>query len=359
VGIIRFLLAFAVFNSHFPVVDASIVDGHEAVLTFFAISGFYMALILDRTYDSPQTFYCSRLISLYPQYLFALCISIGLLVAADIHPLSTKEQLQEFISDPLAFGLLAWTSLCVVGQEFLFSLGHTVGGGLHFVESTRNSVWQFAPLVQAWSLSLEIVFYAMAPFLVRMKSRTLCALIAMSLSLKLAVSSSSYSELTFFYRLFPCEFWLFGCGIVAYRFFKKLPSRIWITDFVFWAALVATIFMVGDVPDEAEPFALPVAACLALPFIFKAFGDVPLDRFVGRISYPFYLLHFSVIAIFEKYYEEPEGWSIFIVTLAATLLTYALFIPVTKFLKLKTQSVPRLSLHNEIVGHPTTSTVRY
>ena len=67
-GAVRFLLAFAVFNSHFPVVDWAIVGGHEAVLAFFAISGFYMALILDTSYGSARTFYMSRFLSLYPMY---------------------------------------------------------------------------------------------------------------------------------------------------------------------------------------------------------------------------------------------------------------------------------------------------
>ena len=53
-GMIRLLLAIAVFNSHFPSLpDLPMVDGHEAVLAFFAISGFYMLKNKMRTIKCP------------------------------------------------------------------------------------------------------------------------------------------------------------------------------------------------------------------------------------------------------------------------------------------------------------------
>lgn len=127
-GIIRLLLACAVFNSHFPFLDMSVVDGHEAVLAFFAISGFYIALILDTTYATPGRFYMGRFLSLYPMYVLALCISIALLVVWDIHPMVSLEEMQAFLADPMAFFVMAWTSTCVFGQELLFSLAPSPEG---------------------------------------------------------------------------------------------------------------------------------------------------------------------------------------------------------------------------------------
>lgn len=324
-GIIRLLLAIAVFNSHFPILDMPLVDGHEAVLTFFAISGFYMALILDNTYDSARGFYMSRFLTLYPIYVFALVVSVALVITGDIHPMSARTELQMLLSNPASFLAMVWTSVFVFGQEMLFSLAQSPDGGLLFVEGSRNAIWRHAPLIQAWSLSLEILFYALAPFLVRLKNSTLVYLIALSLLAKIVVMNTAYADVVFFKRFFLTEFWLFGCGLVAYRIYTSLSRKAHASDYCFFAGLVVSIVVIGVVPKGIKPFALPIATLVALPFVFRGFRHFEFDRFVGKTSYPFYLLHFSAIAIFETYWDEPKGWHILLAGMVAALLTHVLF----------------------------------
>lgn len=333
-GIIRLLLAIAVLESHHPFLGLPVVHGHEAVLAFFAISGFYMALILDRTYDSARTFYMGRFLSLYPVFAFATAISVALLVTMDIHPMTTFDRLKEVLADPMGFLCLVSTSILPVGQEYLFSLALIPDQGVGLATAaTRNGLWLHAPLIQAWSLSLEIVFYALAPLLAAMKTRNLALLTAAGLCAKIAVVSGGLVGNVFLKRFFPLEFWLFGGGILAYRFFKTLPEKPTRFDSAVFAALAATIFLVGEAPPEAAPFALPLAALLAAPFVFRRFRALPLDRAVGKVSYPFYLLHFTVIALFETYMEEPLGWDILAVSLLAAVATHALFAPGIEILK--------------------------
>jgi len=334
VGFIRLLLALAVFNSHFPLLeDLPIVDGHEAVLTFFAISGFYMALILDTAYATPLAFYRARTASLYPPYLLALALSLCLLLALNIHPYATRESLARFLADPLSLALWAWTSLTLIGQELFFCLARAADGTLHFVTSNRDAVWRQLPLIQTWSLSLEAVFYALAPFLVRLRTRALLGLIAASLALKLFVFFGPGKDIGFFIRFFPAEFWLFGCGILAYRAYALLPRQTRAFDYAAAALLAGSIFVADIVPDALEPFCLPLLALITIPFVFRAFGKFSLDRAAGKISYPFYLLHFSAIALFEKSLEEPVGWHILLCTLAGALLTHLFFSQGMKRLK--------------------------
>lgn len=332
-GIIRLLLAIAVFNSHFPFLDMPVVDGHEAVLAFFAISGFYMALILDTTYTSTKSFYVGRFLSLYPIYIFATALSVALLVTWDVHPMTGLSELKKLLADPMAFIAMLWTSAFVFGQELLFCLSPSPDGGLHIVEASRHAIWKHAPLIQAWSLSLEITFYALAPLLVRLKTRTLGNVVAASIVVKLMIMNGAFAETVFFKRFFPAEFWLFGCGILAYRFYRTLPRKSEAVDFFAFLLLAGFIFIVGDVERAFEPFALPAATLITLPFIFRGFRSVRIDREIGKISYPFYLLHFSAIAIFEAYWDEPEGWHILIFALAAALLTHSIFNPGIELLK--------------------------
>lgn len=324
-----------------------IVDGHEAVLAFFAISGFYMALILDTFYASPRTFYIGRFLSLYPIYLFALIASVALLMTLGIHPMTGIGELRLLLSDPVSLLVMVWTSTCVLGQELLFCLAPSPEGGVHFVETSRIGIWNHAPLIQAWSLSLEIMFYALAPFLVRLKSLTLTGLIVTSITLKAVIMTSDLADVVLFKRFFLTEFWLFGCGILAYRLYKLMPPKPQLKDSLFFLALIVTIFSAGVAPEQAKPFALPVATIIALPFLFRLLRKSEFDRLVGKASYPFYLLHFSVIAIFEEYQDEPEGIFILATTLVTAFLVHSIFHPGIESWKQKIRAAKQLHLPGE------------
>jgi peptidoglycan/LPS O-acetylase OafA/YrhL len=335
-GIIRLLLAFAVFNSHFPFFEGSpLVNGHEAVLTFFAISGFYMALILDRSYSDARSFYWSRFLTLYPMYVLAVLISLGLLTSLNVNSLTDRETLRTVMSDPAAFLVMAWTSATTIGQEMLFSLRLAPEGGLHFVAYNHDALWTEAPLIQAWSLSLEATFYALAPFLVRLRSRSLAGLMAASLALKFAVMVSPVSGVIFFKRFFPLEFWLFAGGILAYRVHRRLPETARWHDYGLFLVLAGFILVADGLPKPLLPFFLPTAALLTMPLVFRGFKRLGFDRFAGKISYPFYLLHYIVIALFETYAEDPEGEWILVATLAASIAFHLLCNPGIESLKTK------------------------
>ncbi|MFH1913811.1 MAG: acyltransferase family protein [Pseudomonadota bacterium] len=335
-GLIRLLLAIAVLNSHFTVSGLPMVRGHEAVLAFFAISGFYMALILDTRYASARRFYLSRFLALYPAYALALAVSVGLLMSFDIHPMTSRAELSALLSDPAAFLVMAWTSLGIVGQELLFCLSPAPEGGLQFIPAARDSIWRSAPLIQSWSLSLEIMFYALAPLLVRLRSRTLVGLACASLALRLAVPLAGPENVLFFKRFFPMELWIFAGGILAYRLHKRLPAMPGagsMADYAAFAALTAAVLLAGWTPEPAKPFLMPAAVMATMPFVFRSFGRLRFDRFIGKLSYPFYLFHYSVVAVFETTAEAPEGWDILLVSLSAALVVHALFEPGLETLK--------------------------
>ena len=80
-GILRFLLAFAVFNGHANLpLGFSIVAGSTAVHCFFVISGFYMAMVLNEKYipagASYADFISSRMLRLAPAYLMVVVLTI-------------------------------------------------------------------------------------------------------------------------------------------------------------------------------------------------------------------------------------------------------------------------------------------
>jgi peptidoglycan/LPS O-acetylase OafA/YrhL len=55
-GYLRFWLALAVLSGHLgPLLGLSLADSSAAVLGFFVISGFYMAMVLDGKYGQDRT----------------------------------------------------------------------------------------------------------------------------------------------------------------------------------------------------------------------------------------------------------------------------------------------------------------
>ena len=80
-GLIRLLLALAVVVGHsWQIRGLSFVTPSFAVSIFFAISGFYMALVLNSKYDvslrGSRLFWSNRLLRLFPTYWIVFLLTL-------------------------------------------------------------------------------------------------------------------------------------------------------------------------------------------------------------------------------------------------------------------------------------------
>jgi peptidoglycan/LPS O-acetylase OafA/YrhL len=183
-GIFRLLLAAAVVIGHaWGMRSPSIpmVWGPLAVQMFFVISGFYMSLILTTKYlrldHGIGRFYLNRALRLLPTYWVALAglILVALLLRpTDLPvPLSWWATQGEFDGRPLTFAALVLSHLTLLAHDvlpFLPDIGQRAAG-------------DYVLIKPAWSIGMELWFYAVAPWLVRLRSRTLLMLIVPSLAL--------------------------------------------------------------------------------------------------------------------------------------------------------------------------------
>lgn len=301
-GIIRLFLAVIVINSHYDYADWSLITGHEAVQCFFVISGFYMALVLDRKYTDTLSFYRGRFNRLFPMYAVALFLSLFLLFIFDMHYTTTRAQMLEMLQNPIAAITMAWWSFIVVGQELIFTFAPVPPDGLAFVGNGYHSLWEYAPLIQTWSLSLEIVFYALAPFLVRLRTNVLFMIALASLLLNSFVWwYFGHAQAIFFKRFAPTELWLFVAGIISYRLYRRLGKERSRFDMVFFFCLVGVVGCLGfQNYSWHRPLELAFLLVVAMPFCFRAFWKSEADQFWGRVTYPLYLLHLFVLTPLEK-----------------------------------------------------------
>ena len=169
-GSLRLYLALAVLSLHadqpfgVPMLDAGI-----AIRMFFILSGFYMALVLDTKYcgaGSTRAFYINRYLRLWPAY----ALSIALIIAVGVYSGAMSALWARFITLPAV-----WQALTVAANATIFGLDAfmhiSVGsdGAVFapaFVNPTHNGVGLILNF-PAWTLSLELMFYLIAPMFCR------------------------------------------------------------------------------------------------------------------------------------------------------------------------------------------------
>ena len=304
-GVIRLILALAVVLSHMPGSGVNFISGGLAVQSFLIVSGFYMALVLDGKYADRGLFYSNRLLRLAPTYLVMLVIAGVALFAFGVSGTGSVEIFQRAFSDPVTAVVMAFENLFVLGQELLFWFSIGPDGGLIFdaagplPSGTVTVGWQALLVPQSWSISMELMFYALAPFLARMSWPALFGVGLASVALRFSGHLLPTDYLLWAGRFFPTALFLFVMGMLAHRalpWAMKAPKWIGVALGVAICAMLVFLPLAG-LPDELYRWTAYLALTATIPFIFAAFRNVGWDRWLGELSYPLYLCHLFVLSL--------------------------------------------------------------
>lgn len=304
-GLIRIVLAVAVLITHSAYSSTLTLPGAIAVKLFFIISGFYMAMILCEKYkDHHRLFYKNRFLRLFPLYI----ATIGFIVAFGILTFALRGA---SINNSLAVlhgyqngQLTLWTSLflalanfSMLFQDLVFFLGPDAQGNLAWASAEQMKTvpfYSYLLIPQAWSLSLEVVFYLLAPLVIK-RIRTILFWMSISIACRIALFIAGYDGEQFIYRFFPSELVFFLTGSLSYhlhrQFHVPLLTRL---DRYLMIPVVVTIASYQVIPGSLEPFVrggLYLALAVSIPYIFNRSKDNDLDNRIGDLSYPFYILH--------------------------------------------------------------------
>ena len=322
-------MAVAVLGHHATILDWDILDGDDAVRGFFIISGFYMALVLNGKYADRflRLFWTNRFLRLYPAYAVVLVLSLAALLVLGVHPFASLGRMLRLMdNDPLTISFVTWTNGMVMGQEWLFNLALAPdGGGLFWPAGpagTRAFVCSLIP--QAWSLSLEFQFYLAAPWLVRSGVRRMVPVFAAGLALRLGFALAGPEANRISHYLLPTELYLFMAGALAWRAYDALRATAWPRRLgpAALAALTAVILGYQWLPATWRFAAFALLLTASIPLVFGRFADNRLDRSLGELSYPFYLIHFLIIALAENYLPDLPGPALAAVVLLAAAALY-------------------------------------
>lgn len=331
-GTIRFALAMAVLLSHLPITNVKFIGGGLAVQAFFIVSGFYMALVLDGKYSDLRLFYTNRLLRIFPAYLVMMAISAVFVFGFNATATSTQEIFATAFRNPLTALILVFEHVAIVGQDLLFWMKIGPDGGI-FLDMTNAPptedtpwAWQALLVPQSWSLSLELMFYAVVPFLARLRWQWLAAVAAASIALRLLGHALSIDLGLWQARFFPTALFLFVFGMLAQRalpFVQRLPAAAgWIACAVA-LALVLALPLVG-LPDGPTRWITYIAIAITTPFAFHVTRNLTTDRWVGELSYPLYLTHLPFIGVVLTFEPPYAVWIAIGGSLALAILLFLL-----------------------------------
>ena len=237
-GTFRFLLALSVALGHLGTVSGYyMMNGRMAVQCFYMVSGFLISLVLSQKYD-PSTsegrwlFYTNRALRIFvPYWSFCLIILIGyaaiyLAFASRFGVMAAGAQYWPEMTLPTRIYLLL-SNILILTQEWSAWLAYQSGAIIPVSNSDLYAphLGNFQVIPQAWSVSLELMLYAIAPFLVRRHWLVLLTIIIATYLLRSAATAYGFDGSGFAYRFFPFEVGLFLAGALGHRAYAYLESR--------------------------------------------------------------------------------------------------------------------------------------
>ena len=271
--------------------------GENAVEIFFVISGFYIAMILDKSYSSNLGFYKNRALRLYPIY-YIICLLV--LVRCLIFP-SFRTELFSYPGKALAVGTLANSTF--FGADWIMFLQWN-GNNLNFgnFQNSQLPLWNMLLAPQSWSLGIEVTFYLLAPMLCKAKSITILFLGISLLVARIVAFIMGLNEDPWTYRFFPFELPMFIMGILLYRIKNHYRHSLRISIVKTYTSILFAYLLFPHVTSNSNlgrHFQL-LALLILVAVIVLFSAEHPKDKKFGELSYPIYISHLLIISTFNE-----------------------------------------------------------
>ena len=316
-GILRTILALAVVIYHSNILFGfRLCGGQLAVEAFYMISGFYMALVLNEKYTEKgfyKRFIYSRFYRIFPTYWVVLLLAL-VLSAIGIMFFKNGFYFTRYISNwncLSCFTIFYFVieNIIIFGQDVMYFLKMNALCDPQFVTYARtfkHSANHYLLVPQAWSISIELMFYVIAPFLVKRKLFWQLLFIVASFSAKFIYANYFYLAVDpWTYRFFPFELGFFILGSVAYQFYLKIKDRS--GKLVGYILLVMSLLSIVFIPEI--PLAVNIKNALfyavilcSIPFVFNALKNNSIDKYIGELSFAIYISHLLVVSVLRVFF---------------------------------------------------------
>jgi peptidoglycan/LPS O-acetylase OafA/YrhL len=345
-GLIRVLLAVCVIIGHTATRGFYTIDGSIAVEAFYIISGFYMSMILNEKYvgkGSYKLFITNRFLRLYPIYYAVIILSLAFIFCTGTWSMPNLS--------PITILYLVFVNGFILFMDWVVFMGLNREGDLYFTSSFLNTnpkVHTFLLVPQAWTLSIEIAFYLIAPFILRRGVKIVLAIILVSLLARVLAYRLGYNYDPWTYRFLPFEFAFFFLGNISYRLYNYIKAKPFKTIgyIAFGLALITSMFYeLVSFPKQKFIFLFLFAALV--PFIFNLTKKWKWDAWVGDLSYPVYIVHVLIITLVTYFNIQllNQTTTVTILSLAASvILNYIISKPIEKYRQSRVKKFPQQTL---------------
>ena len=330
-GTIRLLLALAVVFTHSY--GYLFTGGKLAVQLFYIISGYLMSLILlnNKTYSNLYKFYSNRLLRLFPVYWgVAILTFVYFLVNYIIGGEDFFFQTYFDVGFLAGFSLFL-SNILIIGQDWLMFTGVNEGV-FQFVTDFRESeilVYNGLLVPQAWTLGIELTFYAICPFILKKKNIWFSLLILSVLVRIYLLHIGLGNKDPFSYRFFPSELSLFLFGAFSHQYllplynkYSLLENKLIINATTY--LIILFIISFSFIPFNRTLLSLILISImtLSLPIISKFQRSSKLDHWISKFSYPVYISHMLIIYLMSdifNYFEIVKSYNYYFFVIVGTL----------------------------------------
>jgi peptidoglycan/LPS O-acetylase OafA/YrhL len=291
-----------------------------------------MALVLNEKYPVGRYFLFiqQRYLRLFPLYLVITLFSVvseGLVSWLTARPVGVY-QYWTTTGHLLPAGLWAgiiFSNIFILGQDIWSLFGFAPGAGSLYPASLYPLQCPLSPIPQglayvqlkdmfaivpAWTLGIELLFYAVAPLLVRCKLSVQLFIVLATVVFRLLCFKLGWLLYTAPWtdRFFPFELCYFMAGSISYYIYGTQKAAIagflhrhrkGFARFLIAALIVLLIFNRLPGVYIYRFFILTLVLTALIPFLFAFTKDNERDRLIGELSYPVYLCHFTLIALLQ------------------------------------------------------------
>ena len=303
-------------------------NGFLGVDIFFVISGFLMARLYGDMASGAQLrdYFRRRLARILPAYYATI-----VLTAVVSFFLLLPHEVQMVMKQSI------WAAF------FLPNIGY-------WLDTSYFDHTNLRPLLNLWSLGIELQFYLLFPFLlfIARRSRLLLVMLAVGSGLEYALLTNIDPGTAFY--LLPGRLWEFLAGYFAAQYMLRLDDREIPNREIYGAvAVLMILLLLLAMPSVSREFTfvtsvavvLLTAVAIVLGFSTGDDGN-PVSRALvtlGKYSYSIYLVHFPVI-VFVMY--SPFGGTNLnsgsvLASLLAVMVTAALAYIFYNFIEVRTR----------------------
>ena len=298
-GTFRLFLALMVVVQHLLSIPHL---GHFAVHGFFILSGFLMTLIMHQSYGytvaGVKGFLINRFLRLFPSYWFYLILTIFIVYIVGE---SFSKNYREFIYLPTNPTLWLQNITMIFASPFPGEVEPRL-------------------LPATWALTVELLFYVLIALGLSKNKIFSISWLALSVAyfLYTLVSGMGYE---YRYNHILAGTLPFSIGAVLYHyfsFFNKLPIKNNLALSILLFFINISVLLLLDLLDKYEStygifyvfnYILSVTIIILLFKVDKQKVKplyLKVDRFLGDLSYPVYLSHWSIGLLVSFYlYNEP------------------------------------------------------